>query len=175
MRCPNCGSFIEDSQEKCYLCGTNLKTNSTNSPSFETNNNFGESGFSNPGSGFQNQNFNNPTEEFQKRKENYQNRTNAMNFSNRVPEIPKEEKDIFDFYQEHKRTIKIVSFFLLGLLALFIVIKIIEHKTTPKEKEPLLNNLYYEIDAGFTNTTSSSNKVVYTKSGSKGSACSIGV
>lgn len=157
------------------MCGA-LINNSNDSTFSAQQSNIPNNGFSSPGSGFSSgNNFKNPNENLKNKRENYSPdyKNQYANMPNN--KVPKGDRDIFDFYQEHKKKIKVVLITLLILIGAFAIHKYIEYKSTPKQDAPLLLNLYYDIDPSFSNTSSGNNKVVYTKSGNKGSACSISI
>lgn len=181
MRCPKCGAFMEEGKDVCFMCGINVKTynpgmNNTNNTSFSSNDD--TSGMFGSGSGNVNKNNNfgyNPSmnSDYNRKKEEYQNRFN--NYRDVTPHPVKNgEKDIFDFFTEHKKVITLVFCVLvIGILA-FVGNLYYKHKTKEVLVEPIMMNLYYEIDDSFkaVSGNSSSNKV-YSKSGDKGNACSI--
>lgn len=90
--------------------------------------------------------------------------------------IKSEDKDIFDFFSENKKIIKILGFLLLALIIAFAAYKYYEYRTKPATMEPVFQNLYYEVDESFSSVSEgNNNSVIYNKSGSKGSDCSISI
>lgn len=154
MKCPKCGAFVEDGKQICFMCGTNV-------------NNFGAGSqptFSEYSSTF--------SDDYSKKKEEYNNRFDYKKVDYNK-NVPKEEKDIFDFFSENKTKIKIVGFFLVLVIAVFCLYKYVSYKTDVKPLVPVLNELYFEVDDTFKNVSSSQSEVVYVKTGDKGADCSI--
>ncbi|MBQ8659606.1 MAG: hypothetical protein IJ475_02045 [Bacilli bacterium] len=85
----------------------------------------------------------------------------------------KTDKDIFDFFSEHKKIIKFVLLVLLFAGLAFGGYKFYQYKTAPEEKVGLIGNLYFEVDDSFDQISTSAQKLVYSLSGDKGSECSI--
>lgn len=169
MRCPKCGAFMEDGKDVCFMCGVNVKTyvpdnrmnNSGFSPTPNNNANFGS------GNDFRNQNVGGFSQPVQ------QSNFNDYKKASFAP-LKNEDKDIFDRYQEHKGTIKVVLICLLFAIIAFAGYKYYEYKTKEVPLEPVFQNLYYEIDDSFQATSSNSQgQKTYSKSGNKGNACSI--
>lgn len=179
MRCPKCGAFMEEGKDICFMCGTNAKTYSpsNNNGNMSYNSNSNNSAFGS-GSGFgssnafgsgadygSNNGYNQMKEQYNNNKKNYRNVE--------LKPVKNGEKDIFDFFSEHK---KIVS--LAIVVGIFILLGLIgnayyKNKTKDVELEPVFNSLYYEVDDSLKAVNSSSGSVIYTKSGDKGTACSI--
>lgn len=155
MKCPKCGSIVEDGKEICFLCGANVNT-------------FGKGGSAPMFSEY------NPAmnEDYNRRKEEYNNRFNYRNVDINKG-LKEEDKDIFDFYAENKTKIKVISLLVIGLVAVFALYKYLSYKTEVKPHEAVLRNLYYDVDDSFENVTSGQNEMVYVKSGAKGTDCSI--
>lgn len=166
MRCPKCGAFMEDGKDVCLMCGTNVNTYV---PDNNMNHTFG-SGNSAFGSGndFRNVDrggFN---------KSNGSSRTDYKNAS--YAPVKKEDKDIFDKYQENKKLIHTLLF--LGLVILITIIGFVyfKAKNKPIELKPVLQNLYFEVDDSLEAVQASgSGKLTFIKSGEKGNACSISI
>ena len=89
-----------------------------------------------------------------------------------LSQLQKQDKDIFDFFHEHKKGIRI--FIILVILAVggFVGYKVYNNIKNPETK-PVFNQLYYEISDEFQNTNNSNTIKVYTMSGQKGVNCSI--
>lgn len=176
MRCPKCGAFMEEGKDVCFMCGINTKTyvpeNNNTNYNRPTDSAFGSGANFNNNDGFSNGgNFSNPT--YNQMKDNYIN--NKNNYRNvELKPVKNGEKDMFDFFSEHKSVIKIVL--LVGLvIILFIVGKLYYNSRTKEEElEPVFNNLYFEVDDSLQQVSSSSNGgVAFNKSGTKGTDCSI--
>lgn len=146
MRCPKCGAFLEEGRTKCFMCGADLTAQ-------DYNDNYN----------------NNSIPQFN----NYNNQSKSYQDIN-LETLTKKDKDIFDFFSEHKKGIKI--FFLIVLVAVggFVGYKVYNNIKNPKTK-PVLKNLYYEIEDGFINVSNNQTTLIYTKTGQKGIACSISV
>lgn len=176
MRCPKCGAFMEEGKDVCFMCGVNTKTyvpeNNTNYNK-PTDSAFGSgANFSNNNGDFSSGgNFSNPA--YNQMKDNYIN--NKNNYRNvELKPVKNGEKDIFDFFSEHKSVIQIVL--LVGLVILLFVIGKLYYNSRTKEieLEPVFNNLYFEIDDSLQQVSSSSSSgVAFNKSGTKGTDCSI--
>lgn len=180
MRCPKCGAFMEEGKDICFMCGTNAKTYSpsnNNGGNMSYNSNSSNSAFGS-GSGFgssnafgsgadygSNNGYNQMKEQYNNSKKNYRNVE--------LKPVKNGEKDIFDFFSEHKKIVSLAVvvgiFLLLGLIGNAYY----KNKTKDVELEPVFNNLYYEVDDSLKAVNSSSGSVIYTKSGDKGTACSI--
>ena len=163
MKCPNCGSIVEDSKTKCFMCGTDL-TQSDSSNNQELNS------FSNTNDFASGMDY---SDDYKKKKEEYDNRFN--DYRNVDLSTTTDKKDIFDFYNEHKKIIKIVLLVILLILISLIIYKVYKYKTKPVEQKPILNELYYTVDDDFIKTNESKTSMVYNKSGDKGSDCSISI
>lgn len=181
MRCPKCGAFMEEGKDVCFMCGTNIKTynpsmNNTNNMGFSSNDDM--SGMFGSGSGnvSRNNEFSyNPgmNADYNKKKEEYQNRFNNYRDVKHTP-VKNGEKDIFDFFSENKKIISLVAIVVVVGILLFAGNLYYKSKTKEKTIEPIMMNLYYEIDDSFKAVSgNSSNNKVYSKSGEKGNACSI--
>ncbi len=179
MRCPKCGAFMEEGKDVCFMCGINTKTyvpeNNNNNfnrpidPAFGSGANFGGGNNSDFSSGSYSATFNNPA------RDNYMNNKNDYRNVELKP-VKNGERDMFDFFSEHKRTIKIVLLVaLIGVLALIGSIYY-KHRTKELEAQPVFKNLYFEVDDSLQLVGNSSNSgVAYNKSGKKGTDCSITV
>lgn len=146
MRCPKCGAFLEEGRTKCFMCGADLEQdNYNNNENIPTYNNYNQ-------------------------EPNQAKSYKDINLEN----LTKKDKDIFDFFHDHKKGIRI--FFILLLLGVggFIGFKVYNNIKNPETK-PVLKNLYYEIEDGFEKVSTNQNAMVYTKTGQKGIACSISV
>ncbi len=160
MRCPKCGAFLDPGKDVCFMCGVNIKTYVPDSNSFASQN-------KDFGSGNQ-----------------YANPTPPTSMNNNVPSWQQNnkalakanEKDIFDIYGEHKTVFRIVLLIILALILIFAGYKYYQSKTKPKPLVPLINDLYFEVDENFDNTSASSRDgALFTLSGDKGSDCSIAI
>lgn len=175
MRCPKCGSFLEDGKSKCFLCGfdANGATGAIQSEGFSNNSGFGSgSGFS---TGMNNTGANtNMNSDYLSRKEAYVNR--MKNYRDVDYSAKKGDKrDFIDIYTAHKRLFRVL-FSAIGITILVLIIRYFYVlKTTPEAIKPLIGDLYYEVDESFTNTSAGNDERVYTKSGSKGTNCSISI
>ncbi len=111
---------------------------------------------------------------FPNQKNNFNNANDYRNVS--YDNIKSEDKDIFDFFSENKKVLKFLGVLLLILGLSFAAYKYYEHRTKPAKIEPVMQNLYYEIDSSFQAVSENNNgAVIYSKSGDKGSACSISI
>ena len=127
---------MEQGKDICFMCGTNAKTyvpannnnNNFNRPvdsafgsgaNFNNNNNavFGS------GASFNNSNYNQMKENYLNSKKDYRNVE--------LKPVKNGERDMFDFFSEHKGTIKIVLF--AGLIALLVLIGNAYYKHRIKE------------------------------------------
>lgn len=154
-------AFSSGNTNSSYNMSQDFNGNPNANPSFSTGSAFGN--------GNMNQNISKRTEEYEKKFNSYQDQDYKTN-------IKKEDKDIFDFFSENKTTIKIVSFLLVFALLGFIGYKYYQHKTKPVEEEPVLLNLYFDVDSSLQQVSGNSNStIIFNKSGEKGSACSISV
>ena len=168
MRCPKCGAFLEQGKVICNMCGTNsttyvpepVNTNQNNDGMFSTGMNTGNGDFSSY----------NPTNN------KYNNVSTRKDYHNvELVPVKNGEKDIFDFFSENKKLLSFIGTLLLFALLGFAGWKYYEVKSREPELEPVLSNLYYEVDKEFQEVTSNNNVRIYTKSGSKGSDCSISI
>lgn len=172
MRCPKCGAFMQEDKDTCLMCGTNVKTyipetnpnamfSSSNSSAFGSGNDFRTGAFSGNQSPVNNMN-------------------NVNNFGNKGPFKPapvkKEDKDIFDYYQENKGLFTmLLVIFILGIVALS---GYFYYNAMAKEVklEPVIQNLYFTVDDSFNALASNGNSTVsYAKSGVTGNDCMITV
>lgn len=168
MRCPKCGAFMEDGREVCLMCGVNVKNyvpqnntngmnNFNNGTTFGSGNDFSSLG--NVNSNAQNQ---------------MNMGTNFNTDNNAYGPKKKNDKDIFDFYQDHKNIINIILFGLLIGFLILIGVLYYNNRNKPKEIVPVIQNLYFEVDDSFEAIAGNSNSALtYIKSGDKGNACSI--
>lgn len=146
MRCPKCGAFIEDGKDTCFMCGTNVNAFQTPTNNYNYQNNY------------------------MQQKEAYNNR---MDDYRNVQITAKDgDKDVFDFFQEHKLLIRFVGLLLLIAILGTIGFKYYKSKTKAIEKKALLSNLYYDIDKEL-NLVDGNNEKYYNRSGTTGVECSI--
>ena len=171
MRCPKCGAFLDPGKDVCFMCGVNVKTYVPDNNSFAVqsqNKDFGSgSQFSTPGGGFNNQN-----------RSGYGNQQDWNSKPSENKALAKaQEKDIFDFYAEHKTVIRIFLLFFVVLILLFSGYKYYEYRTKPVPIVPVVQDLYFEIDDNFENVSGGSgkNNMFYTLTGEKGNDCSINI
>ncbi len=181
MRCPKCGSFLEEGKTKCFMCGYDIAgpVNNNNgfvpnnmNNGFNTNTNMNNNDFSTG----MNNGFSNPVNNnaYNQKKEAYQNRMN--DYKNVDFSVKKgQKKDIFDIYGEHKVLFNCLLIILGILLVVFIGRKIYLHKTAPEVINPIVGNLYYTVDDSFVKTNDSNDNKTYVRSNSKGASCSISV
>lgn len=184
MRCPKCGAFMEEGKDVCFMCGVNVRTyvpqnNNMNFNNGYNNNNvdpaFGSgANFNNGNPAFgSGANFNNNNMAFNQMKENYEKE--KKNYRNvELKPVKNGEKDIFDFFSENKKIIKICL--LVGLVAILALIGSLYYKSRTKEValEPVFNSLYFEVDDSLQLVSEgSSGGVAYVKTGEKGADCSI--
>jgi len=146
MRCPKCGAFLEENRTKCFMCGADIDPNNapTNEWKEETN-----------------------TLPFNKQSEEKSYKDIDLN------ELKNNDKDIFDFFHDHKKAIIVLIILILLGVGAFVTYKIIKMKSTPEPDKPIIGSLFYEIGDEFTNVKKSQDTMVYTKTGSTGSDCSI--
>lgn len=159
MKCPNCGVYLEDDRDTCFLCGSKVDGSSNEMLEFsnntQTNNEF---------------NINN---DYLKEKEAYQNRFNDYKKIN-LNDLDNDKQDIFDFFAKHKKTIKI---FFLSVLIIGIIVGLIMYfnsKNNSKKIKPLINQLYYELDDSFSLATDNTSQKKYVKT-INGSQCIISI
>lgn len=164
MRCPKCGAFLEEGKVVCMMCGTNVNqyVPEQNANNFNTNRdaNFGS------GNDFRSSsvgvNFQRPA---------------TSNFNDykkaELAPLKDEDKDIFDKYNEHKTLINSILIVSLFAILAFIGYKYYSSKSEEVALEPIVNNLYFEIDDSLVSTSENNNTYTYSKSGNKGNACSI--
>ena len=154
MRCPKCGAFLEEGKKNCFMCGASWsdasKKEEYNNASYKANeqNNFYQ-------------------EQYLRQKEEYKER--MTDYRNVPIEAQKGDRDIVDFYMAHK---KIINFLLIVLLLVGVgvaVFKIYEKKNTVPPKEPLLGELYFEVDKEYIAIEQTNTSITYSKSGDKGS------
>lgn len=172
MRCPKCGAFMEQGKDTCLMCGTNAKTYvpESNPNAIFSNNNSSAFGSGN---------------DFRQGMQTgaFQNGGNMNGgFTGYTPKAPftpapikKEDKDIFDFYEENKGLFNtIVVFVVFGLIALsgyfYYNSRIKEVKIEPKYQ-----NLYFEVDESFSQQNGNNGGVSFAKTGSAGSDCMISI
>jgi hypothetical protein len=88
--------------------------------------------------------------------------------------VKNSDRDIFDFFADNKKLIRIVGIVLLvGLLAL-IGWRYSVHRTKEKPVKPVLASLYFKADPTLNKIEGGNNAgMVFTKDGTTGSACSI--
>ena len=141
MRCPKCGAFLEQGKVVCNMCGTNSTTYvpeqvapSSNDGMFSTGMNTGGADFSSAPPAAN----------------KYGSISTKKDYHNvELVPVKNGEKDIFDFFSENKKLLSFVGILLLfGLIAL-IGWKYYEYKNKPPVIEPVLRNLYYEVDDSF--------------------------
>lgn len=182
MRCPKCGAFMEEGKDVCFMCGVNTKTyvpeNNTNY-NRPTDSAFGSGANFNNNGGFSNGNFNNnggfSNPAYNQMKDNYLNNKNDYRNVELKP-VKNGERDMFDFFSENKKIIRIVI-----LVGIVIILSLIgnayyKHRTKVLEDVPVFKNLYFEIDESLQQVGSNSNSgVAFNKSGNKGTDCSITV
>lgn len=163
MRCPKCGAFMEDGKDICLMCGVNVKTYvPTQNVSNQNNDSMFGSGLGNNGfGGLNNQNVQTDN------KNDYRNVT--------LHPVKNGERDIFDFFSENKKVIKLFMIVLFLGVLFFAGFMYYKSKTKPVELEPVFNSLYFEIDDSFKAVASSNTLVTYSKSGEKGNACSVSI
>ncbi len=145
--------------------------------SYNTNQPFNGNPNANPsfstGTSFSNGNMN---QSVSKRTEDYERKFNSYQDQDYKTNIKKEDKDIFDFFSENKTIIKIVSILVLVAILSFAGFKYYQYRSKDKATEPVLLNLYFEVDSSLQQVAGNSNSsVVFNKSGEKGSACSISI
>ncbi len=168
MRCPKCGAFLEQGKVVCNMCGTN---STTYVPQNNNNNNFGSNdGMFSTGMNTGNGNYN----DYNPAINNFKNSSTKKEYHNvELVPVKNGEKDIFDFFAENKKLIGFVGVVLVfGLIAL-IGWKYYQSRLEPPKEEPVLMNLYFEVDDEFQKLDSNNSALVYSKTGSKGSDCSI--
>ena len=241
MRCPKCGSFLEDGKTVCFMCGANITEMPNVIPENQNsgfNNGFNSGTFVNPGQNQQQdlqsgndmgiaQNLNIPNlqsgsnmgqpiqnntfgNNFAAPQPNYQepvqpvfsgmNQNTQDNSGFNSPQMGisnsqkkqvskeklddykkitindvKQDKDMFDFFSEHKKGIKISLIIVLVAIVGLIGFNVIKKFTSEPEKEAVYGNLYYKINDEFTLVSESSSAYIYTLSGDKGSDCSISI
>lgn len=166
MRCPKCGAVIENGKDFCFMCGTKLG----DSDGFGSGNSMG--GPQQPMFSEYNPSLN---ENYYKQKEAYNNRLSNYRDVNIDKNIEAGDKDIFDFFSEHKTLIRIVGILVIVIGIGFGAYKFYQHKTTDKPLTPVLQNLYYEVDSSFKKVSGNQSQVLYAKSSDKGNDCSISV
>ncbi len=198
MQCPNCGAFVEDGKAICTMCGAPLNNSQSSGANYGYGNNvYGQMAFDNNGfnnanafnSNAYNQNYNNNFNQGPGQSFNNSNINNGGGFSNpstnwnnqpsdykniTYDTIQKDDRDIFDFFADNKKLISFFSFVLIIGLLIFAAYQYNKYKSKPLELEPKLLSLYFEVDSSLQSVSSNSqNTMVYTKSGAKGSSCSI--
>ena len=166
MRCPKCGAFLEQGKTICNMCGTNSATYVPEQNN-NINNNDGmfSTGMSNGRNDFSSAP---PTAN------KYSSVSTKKDYHNvELVPVKNGERDIFDFFSENKKMITFVFVLLTVGLVAFIGWKYYEFKQKPPVLEPVLRNLYYEVDSSFETVEDGDNKKLYTRSGAKGNDCSI--
>ena len=168
MRCPNCGAFLEQGKVICNMCGTN---STTFVPPNNNNNNFGSNdGMFSTGMNTGNGNYN----DYNPALNNFKNTSTKKEYHNvELVPVKNGEKDIFDFFDENKKILGFVGIVLLFALIAFIGWMYYEKKMEPLVEEPILLNLYFEVDDSFQKLEGNNNALIYSRTGSKGSECSI--
>lgn len=168
MRCPNCGAFLEQGKVICNMCGTN---STTFVPQNNNNNNFGSNdGMFSTGMNTGNGNYN----DYNPALNNFKNTSTKKEYHNvELVPVKNGEKDIFDFFAENKKMLGFIGIVLLFGLIAFIGWKYYENKMEPPVEEPILLNLYFEVDDSFQKLEGNNNALIYSRTGSKGSECSI--
>lgn len=90
--------------------------------------------------------------------------------------VKNNDKDIFDFFTDNKKLVRIVgALLLIGLLAL-IGWRYSAHRMKEKTVKPVLSKLYFKADSSLNpieGSTANGTGLVFTKDGTTGSACSI--
>ena len=168
MRCPKCGAFLEQGKFICNMCGTNANTYV---PQNNVNNNFGgNDGMFSTGMNNGNMNYN----EYNPALNNFKNTSLKKEYHNvELVPVKNGERDIFDFFTENKKILSLVGIALLcGIMAL-IGWKYYQKRLEPPKEEPVLANLFFEVDDSFQRLDGNNNALIYSKTGSKGSECSI--
>lgn len=159
MKCPKCGSYVEDNKTRCFMCGTQINENENIAFNYENNN----------------QDFSNGMidEKIEEKKEAYNERFN--DYRNVDINESATKKDIFDFVSEHKKGIRIFFIILFIVLLIFSGIKIYQYKNKPQELKPVLNSLYYEVGDEFKSINETKNSKEYSISNTVGVDCYIHV
>jgi hypothetical protein len=140
MRCPKCGAFMGEGTDVCFMCGTNVKTYNPNMPN---NGYYGQQG----GSSFPGLN----------------------DYDNIYNNVKNGDKDVFDFFSDHKLLIRFLTFVLI-LGAIFLTGLIYYRvKTKAVKVKPVIGQLYYKVNDVF----KANGEGTYSLSGEKGSACNI--
>lgn len=166
MRCPKCGAFLEQGKVVCNMCGTN----STTYIPEVTNNNFNNDGMFSTGMNTGNGDFSS----YNPAINNYKNVSTKKEYHDvELVPVKNGEADIFDFFSSNK---KLLTFG--GIILLFAVIglagwKYYDVRSKEPVLEPVFSELYYEVDGGFRDVSTSNGTKLYTKTGDKGSDCSI--
>ena len=156
MRCPKCGSFLGDGINVCFMCGTNVKT-------YNPGANQGGTYF-NQGMGMQQGGFS------QQGKPG--NAFDGLNDYDKIyNSVKKGDKDVFDFFADHKALISFISF--LGIIFIICITGLIYYKVKNKETplKPVVGQLYYNVHSSLQNFGDGS----YGRSGDKGNDCAIAV
>lgn len=171
MRCPNCGAFLEQGKVICNMCGTNSTTFVPQN--YNNNNNFASNdGMFSTGMNTNNNNYGgyNPAIN------NLKNTSLKKDYHNvELVPVKNGEKDIFDFFSENKNLLTFLGIALVFGIIAIVGWKYYEYKMEPPKEEPKLLNLYFEIDDEFQKLDGNNNSLVYSKTGSKGSDCSISI
>lgn len=162
MRCPKCGAFMEQGKDICLMCGTNAKTYVPQNNGGFNNNNRTSDGMFGSGSGTPTNTF---TRNYNQPKPDYRNVELAP--------VKNGERDMFDFFSENKKVIKMVLLVLLvGILA-FAGYKYYQSRVKEVEEVPVVRHLYFEVDDSLELVDSKNGSVSYNKTGNKGTECSI--
>lgn len=184
MRCPKCGAFMEDGKDTCMMCGTNARTyvpesnpnalfSSSNSSAFGSGNDFRTGGPTGAFNGAMGNNqmppAYNPNKTFDKFDTSYKNAKYAP--------LNKEDRDIFDKYNDNKGLINTILVFILFGIIGFAGFLYYNSRTKEAKLEPVIQNLYFVVDDSFSkvNAGNGLSSVSYTKGNSQGIDCSITV
>lgn len=141
MRCPKCGSFLGEGTTVCFMCGTNVKKYN---PAQQNGGFYGQ--------------------------QQPQNAFAGLNDYDKIyDKVKKGDKDVFDFFADHKMLISFLSFLLV--IAVMGAAGLIYYKVRTKEVKltPVTGQLYYKVHE----TLQKVGDNEYTKSGDKGSDCGV--
>jgi hypothetical protein len=157
MRCPKCGAFMDEGRDVCFMCGTNVKSYTPGMQGMNNNANYYNQNTNMQG-GFQG---NNQAGAF----------PGLNDYDNIYNNVKNNDKDVFDFFSDHKELIKFLTF--LFIVAVVGITGLIYYKVKTKTvaEVPVLNQLYYEISDEFKLTKDGE----YSLSGETGSSCNITV
>ena len=139
MRCPKCGAFMDEGRDVCFMCGTNIKTYNPNMPNGGM---YGQQGKAFPG---------------------------LNDYDNIYNKVKNGDKDVFDFFSDHKLLIKFISFLSIVLVIFFMGMIYYKIKSKTAKLTPVVGHLYYKVDDVFQQIGDGQ----YSFSGDKGSACNI--